>query len=462
MRSARVVGLSPDGMTLVVATDSGEELAIAADDQLRAAVRGDRPRLGQLEIEMETSLSPRDIQTRIRAGATLDDVARVAGLPMDRVERFAAPVLAERDHVAITAMSASVRRRGETSGHRNLRITVTERLTTRGVDIEAIEWDAYRLEDGRWSVTASYSTGDEDTQAEFLYDPRGRFSVANNDRARWLLGEHPSAGAAQPGQRDDTEPTVDLNDELALVRATQEVEPSEQDLRDEAAEPTIAVVRTLIPVPDAPAQEAGTDDEGADDEGADEGSAPDSTKAGTELSVPGVDVTALRVREVVVSEVIVTEVAVTEVGVTEVAMTEVAVTEVAVTEGAATEGAATGQDAPSGAQDAVAKLTGHPETGHSYATLSDATAVPETSNSGWEPAIVVNFPLEPSSAEDGTDEPGPPDPIVDGPGRADEVREFELESEVDAPAVRKPAKKKRASVPTWDEIMFGGPRPPTS
>src|SRR4051812_24012682 len=109
MRAARLVGLSPDGRFLIVATDSGEELAIAADDRLRAALRGDRPRLGQLEIEMESALTPRQIQTRIRSGESLEDVTRAAGIPIERVERFAAPVLAEREYVASMAMTSSVR-----------------------------------------------------------------------------------------------------------------------------------------------------------------------------------------------------------------------------------------------------------------------------------------------------------------------------------------------------------------
>ena len=231
MRSARVVGLSPDGKYLIVATENGEELMIVADERLRAAVRGDRPRLGQLEIHMESALSPRDIQTRIRAGESLEDVGRIAGIPLDRVERFAAPVLAEREHIAAVAMSASVRRRGETSGHRSLRITVTERLLTRGVDIDTIAWDSYRLDDGHWAVTADYRSGEAARHATFTYDPRSRFSVAANDEARWLLGEHSSAKGPQPGRRrptesstteDDNEPTLDLSDELALVRATQE------------------------------------------------------------------------------------------------------------------------------------------------------------------------------------------------------------------------------------------------
>ena len=229
MRTARLVGLSPDGKSLIVATESGEEFMIEADERLRAALRGDRPRLGQLENEMETSLTPRDIQARIRAGGTLEDVARVAGMAMDRVERFAAPVLAEREHVASMAMASSVRRRGEPSGHRSLRITVTERLLGRGVDLDAIRWDSYRLDDGRWAVTADYQSGDASRHASFFYDLRGRFSVAANDEARWLLGDQPSSRGSQRGRprladestEVDTEPTL-VSDQLALAKAAHE------------------------------------------------------------------------------------------------------------------------------------------------------------------------------------------------------------------------------------------------
>src|SRR6478752_346063 len=220
MRRARLVGLSPDGRSLIIATEGGEQLALPADDRLRAAVHGDRPRLGQLEIEMESALTPREIQTRIRTGESLEDVAKVAGIPQDRVERFAAPVIAEREYVAGQAMASSVRRRGETSGHRNLRLTITERLLGRGVDVETLVWDSYRMEDTRWGVTASYRSGEAERQALFLYDTRGRFSVAGNDDARWVLGEQ--APHRDPESSPETEPTVDLSDELAIVRAVQE------------------------------------------------------------------------------------------------------------------------------------------------------------------------------------------------------------------------------------------------
>jgi hypothetical protein len=121
-----------------------------------------------------------------------------------------------------------------------------------------------------------------------------------------------------------------------------------------------------------------------------------------------------------------------------------------------------------------------------YAGLSDATAVPETettTDGGWEPAIVINYPVEPSIQDDaldvpesveysprhsgtseeelpGTDEPGPPDATVQLDDRTDEAHEFEIESLVhpDTPPQAKNVKRKRASVPSWDEIMFGGPK----
>jgi hypothetical protein len=420
MRTARLVGLSPDGKSLIVATESGEEFMIEADERLRAALRGDRPRLGQLEIEMETSLTPRDIQARIRAGETLEDVARVAGIPMDRVERFAAPVLAERDHVASMAMASSVRRRGEPSGHRSLRITVTERLLGRGVDIDAIKWDSYRLDDGRWAVTADYRSGDASRHASFFYDLRGRFSVAANDEARWLLGDQTSTRGAQRGRprlknestEEDTEPTL-VSDKFAFSKAAQKSSrnppPAEEPAEAEDQEPTVAVSRMLRPVDDVPTPSETSEEP------------TDESPIGTLYEMLGGD------------------------GYTE--------------------------DSP-----------------RVYSGLSDATAVPETEtipDGGWEPAIVINYPVEPSMHEEavldsakseehpantigattehelpGTDEPGPPDLPANLADRTDEAHEFEIESltHVDTPAEPKNIKRKRASVPSWDEIMFGGPK----
>ncbi|MEV6413942.1 septation protein SepH [Kribbella sp. NPDC051718] len=201
MREARLVGLSQDGKQLILAlAETGEEFAVPVDDRLRAALRGDRARLGQLEIQMESALRPRDIQARIRAGESPEAVAAVAQMPMERVMAFAGPVLAERDHVASLAQRASVRRRGGGDAPtRNLGAWVTERLRIRGVDPATAEWDAWRRDDGRWAVRVSYFVEENDEKvAMFAYDAPGRYAVPDDDEARWLVGEQAQVIAPQP------------------------------------------------------------------------------------------------------------------------------------------------------------------------------------------------------------------------------------------------------------------------
>ncbi|MFD3401878.1 septation protein SepH [Kribbella sp. NPDC058693] len=214
MREARLVGLSQDGTQLILAlAETGEEFAVPVDDRLRAALRGDRARLGQLEIQMESALRPRDIQARIRAGESPEAVAAIAQMPMERVMAFAGPVLAERDHIASLAQRASVRRRGGGDAPtRNLGAWVTDRLRTRHVDPASAEWDAWRREDGRWAVRVSYFVESEDEAekkdekiAMFAYDAPGRYAVPDDDEARWLVGEQaqvmPTPVQPQPGER---------------------------------------------------------------------------------------------------------------------------------------------------------------------------------------------------------------------------------------------------------------------
>jgi hypothetical protein len=178
----------------------------------------------QLEIDMESALSPREIQSRVRAGDSVEEVARVAGMTLEWIEPFAAPVLAEREYVAQLAQSHQVRRGGETIAHRSLAQVVADRLASRRVDTNSLIWDAWRLEGRRWLVRVDYDSGKARREARFVYDANGRFSVADNDDARWLLGLHSASHGPQPGRRrreEEAEPTVDLNGDLALVRVVQ-------------------------------------------------------------------------------------------------------------------------------------------------------------------------------------------------------------------------------------------------
>ncbi|MFF5300922.1 septation protein SepH [Streptomyces sp. NPDC013161] len=188
MPELRVVAVSNDGTRLVLKAADSTEYTLPIDERLRAAVRGDRPRLGQIEIEVESHLRPRDIQARIRAGASAEEVAQLAGIPVDRVRRFEGPVLAERAFMAERARKTPVRRPGENAGPQ-LGEAVQERLTLRGAEKDTVQWDSWRRDDGTWEVLLVYRVAGEPHSASWTYDPPRRLVQAVDDEARSLIGE---------------------------------------------------------------------------------------------------------------------------------------------------------------------------------------------------------------------------------------------------------------------------------
>jgi hypothetical protein len=228
------VGLSKDGKRLVLVSARGDEYHVVVDDRLRAALRGDHARLGQLEMTMESTLRPRDIQARIRAGESAEDVAAAAQTTLDKIMVYAGPVLAERAHVAQVAQASSVRRRPLEDGAdpandtgpiaRTLQEAALQHLRTVGVRDDDVSWDAWRRDDGRWTLVAEYVTRGEDGEvphrAEFSYDQRGRYVTADDDEALLLTGELRVADPARPAGRRlaavPTQHTGRPQDELPL------------------------------------------------------------------------------------------------------------------------------------------------------------------------------------------------------------------------------------------------------
>lgn len=197
MPELRVVAVSNDGTRLVLKAADSTEYTLPIDERLRAAVRGDRPRLGQIEIEVESHLRPRDIQARIRAGASAEEVAQLAGIPVDRVRRFEGPVLAERAFMAERARKTPVRRPGENAGPQ-LGEAVQERLLIRGAEKDTVQWDSWRRDDGTWEVMLAYRVAGEPHAASWTYDPPRRLVQAVDDEARSLIGESDDLAAPEP------------------------------------------------------------------------------------------------------------------------------------------------------------------------------------------------------------------------------------------------------------------------
>jgi len=183
MEELELVGLHEDGEHLVLVRPDGGRFRVRIDETLRAAVRRDRPQLEQLRAEGAGTLSPREIQSRIRAGATTQEVADQSGLSVEHVRRYEGPVLAEREYVAEQARATRI---GRDSGAPTLGDLVTDRLAARGVDVGSLSWDAARDASGPWVVLARFTAGDVHHEARWTFDQSARSVTADEDEARWL------------------------------------------------------------------------------------------------------------------------------------------------------------------------------------------------------------------------------------------------------------------------------------
>ena len=247
MRELSFVGLSDDGAHLVLAGPDGQKYTAPIDERLTVAVRRDRTRLGQLEIDLEGGLRPREIQARIRAGMSAAEVAAASGLPLDKVERFEAPVLAERAYVAEKARETDVR---GPDGLVPLETLVADRLESRGAAPATMRWDSWRRDDGRWVILLEWrGEGRTERSALWLYDVVARAVLPEDDEARRLVddvAEETPATEAPTGPRLVSVPAVD---EIADADADEEADADaeaasvydqEADVTAPAEEPPLA------------------------------------------------------------------------------------------------------------------------------------------------------------------------------------------------------------------------------
>ncbi|OYD68394.1 septation protein SepH [Rhodococcus sp. OK302] len=240
MRELRVIGLEPDGSHVVCAdAQTGEKFRIPADDKLRAASRGDMARLGQIEIETDSQLRPREIQARIRSGASVEQVSREAGIPVSKVERYAYPVLLERSRAAEMAQGGHpIRDNGPTVP--TLAEIVTHAFRARGHTIDDATWDAWRDEDNHWVAQLQWQAGRSTNAAHWRYQPdaHGGTIVALDDTAFDLID--PDFGRPLRGLA----PVVDEKPELS--RVDNEFVPVEEVKTEIDIQTEVAVV-TEIP-----------------------------------------------------------------------------------------------------------------------------------------------------------------------------------------------------------------------
>jgi hypothetical protein len=191
MSELRVTGRSEDGSHLLLTDAEEKEFTLRISDNLRATIN--QPRLASVPTEQaEPTISIKELQARLRAGALIEDLAREAGWAYEKVERFAGPILQERSYVLSVANAVVIKNAGSRDAQTFLEV-VTSKLAANGVAADSLEWNTHRRDDGQWVIRLQYPTvnnfGNGNGDAVWFFDMSKRLIVSEDEGASWIMGE---------------------------------------------------------------------------------------------------------------------------------------------------------------------------------------------------------------------------------------------------------------------------------
>ena len=240
MTRLTLVGPSEDGLHLVVEAESGDRYELPLTDELRHAVRytrAARPTVEAEQSESAATMTPREIQQRIRAGLTAAELAELSGMSVTAIEKYEGPVAAERQYIADLARETRI---GRDPSAPQLGELVTDRLAARGVDPETVVWDAWREVDEPWRVAADYRVSGKGVRAQWTFDHTARTMTAEDEEARWLSEtelldvpiprRHLSAVRDEPVEArplQETRPPAPATDAVPVVEEPEQAEPDD-------------------------------------------------------------------------------------------------------------------------------------------------------------------------------------------------------------------------------------------
>jgi hypothetical protein len=287
MQDLRLVGVHEDGEHLLLSA-GGDDYRLAIDEALRTAVfRPTTTRAPGAGEPAEAGLSPREIQARIRAGATAEEVAAESGLGLERIRRYESPVLAERHYIVQQARNVEVA--GPLPGHDGYRSAfgdepatlggmVDHRIHAFGIEPDSMNWDSWRRNDGTWEIVASFpvpaapateSIGEE-PPARWIFHAARR-TIQNANRWAQQLSELETVEGPVPGRRLKavTDHVFDFEADSVADLDTEDTQDAEQSAEseellevlrsrrgqrlgvDEDADDALALMLTHGPVPAA-------------------------------------------------------------------------------------------------------------------------------------------------------------------------------------------------------------------
>jgi hypothetical protein len=195
MQDLRVIGV--ENGALLVVSDEGTKYRIAIDEVLQSKLRQAIPDPGS-----GRKLAPREIQAHIRSGMSALDVAAITGVPLEYIQKFEGPVLAEREFVVNSALAVPVHTAMETDplgGGSTFGTVIRERL----YDLGAIDerWASWKEIGGGWIVKLSFSAEQIERDARWRFDPKKAALSPLNNEAITLSQQGEATGALVPRLR---------------------------------------------------------------------------------------------------------------------------------------------------------------------------------------------------------------------------------------------------------------------
>jgi hypothetical protein len=196
MTELRLDGKTEDGNHLALVDTDGNNYSLRISDTLRATVN--QPRLSSVPaIDTPATITVKEIQRRLRAGDSFELIAREGQTTVDKVERFSGPIMQEREYILNNARQLIMRK----DAHRTdltFGDVVLAKLAPRGVDVDQISWNTWRLADGTWHMELHYPNRDGNGIATWNFDLSRRALDASDDNGAWLIDEEAPARAAAP------------------------------------------------------------------------------------------------------------------------------------------------------------------------------------------------------------------------------------------------------------------------
>ncbi len=228
MKDLELLGLHPDGNQLILNDEEGTRYVLAVTQELRDAIRPERPNLEAVPESPKKTVPPRKIQSLIRAGSTVNEIADKFELPVAKVQRYATPILAERRHIANLAQACQV---GGESDSPHLGELVIDRLAARGVSAASLRWDAVRGGKGPWEIILTFTQDARDLTARWHMEPGSSTVSALDQEAIWLTE------ASQPASK------VSSFEEFFPVTSPQSTPPQKPDTGTDALLEALAAAR---------------------------------------------------------------------------------------------------------------------------------------------------------------------------------------------------------------------------